>query len=307
MPLLAGSAAFRKMPRYRLMNCRTRAGAPWSASACARIAVRPMTGPSLLAVGRALRLGLDSSHRRSQIAQRPRISRKQKRCLAAHPERGIPVVRAANVVVVIPRHIPEHVAQLVELDARHPVRSVTTQAHHPDLGDIGVVNRRDPADLGQCPRIRRTQLDLDPMAFVRMNLTAHPPQALTLHQDKILLRRIALGFEAKNGAFRLKSFKGRQVISQAAHSRRFMYGHCYTVAERPWPGQLPPDASTCRAGRVFMTGKIRPWADRSRAFPHSRPATTSGYTIRWSPFCTPPSTSVQFSSRRRPPSLWSRE
>jgi hypothetical protein len=61
---------------------------------------------------------------------------------------------------------------------------------------------------------------------VRVNLTAHPPQAFTLHQDKVLLRRIALGFEAKNGAFRLQSFEGRQVISQAAHSRRFMHGHC---------------------------------------------------------------------------------
>ena len=77
----------------------------------------------------------------------------------------------------------------------------------------------------------------------------------------------------------------------------------------PWPcGGLAVASRSERAERCCRGRQFRrvPGGSPGPRQP-IRPATTSGYTIRWSPFWTPASTSVQLSSSRRPPSLWSRE
>ena len=79
------------------------------------------------------------------------------------------------------------------------------------------------------------------------------------------------------------------------------------VEERPWAGlqSVLTSRGVALNRRVDCLGFRREGGTEVTL--QIQPATTSGYTIRWSPFWTPPSTSVQFSSRRRPPSLWSRE
>ena len=76
-----------------------------------------------------------------------------------------------------------------------------------------MIDRRDPTDFRHRAGVRRTQLDFDPMAIVRVDLAARPVQALTLHLDKIMLRWLAMGLEPKDAAFGLKSFEGRQIVS----------------------------------------------------------------------------------------------
>ena len=114
-------------------------------------------------------------------------------CWLRDPERGVAVVRAADVVIVVADHVPEHRAELVELHAGHPVRAIAAQADHADLGDVRVIDRRQPADLGHRPGIGRAQLDLDVVLLEHLDLAVVAPQASTLEIDAVMLRRIALG------------------------------------------------------------------------------------------------------------------
>ncbi len=128
----------------------------------------------------------DTPECRPQVADRPGSVGNKNVGLARDPESRIAVVRAADVVIVVARHVPEHDAKLVELHAGHPVGAITPEADHADLGDIGVIDRRHPADLGHGPRIRRAQLDLDAMDVDEFDFAAVAPQTLAFEQDQIL-------------------------------------------------------------------------------------------------------------------------
>src|SRR5271157_4234343 len=176
--------------------------------------------------------GFDASLGHTQVPQRSRIGRKEDGGLVGHPQGGIAVVRAADVVIEIPGHVPEHHAQFVELDARYPVRTVTPQANHADLRDIGVVNRGQPAKFGNRPGIRSTQLDLHAMVRDDLDLPAITTQTFTFEGGKIMMRRVAGGLELKDGTFRAKPLQCRQVVSKATDSRRFVHALAAIRGER---------------------------------------------------------------------------
>src|SRR5262249_5818193 len=189
-----------------------------------RSAVRRVVGRVMRTIDCRIRSRGDPPHCHAKISEWALVNREEEGRLAGYPKRGVAVVGATDVVVVIARHVPEHVAKLIELNAGDPVCAVSPQADHPDFGDIGMIDGRDPTDFGHGPGIGRAKLDLDSMALVQIDLAAPAPQALTLEDDKILLRRIAGGFESKDRAFGLESFERRQIISKAAHWRRLIHG-----------------------------------------------------------------------------------
>ncbi len=120
---------------------------------------------------------VDPSQRRAEVAEGRVSSGKREGSLIGDPERGLAVIRTADVVIMIPRHVPEHAAEFVEVQAGNPVRAVAAQADHADLGDIRMIDRRHPAQLGHGTGVRRAELDLDLVPLNDGDPAAHPCQA----------------------------------------------------------------------------------------------------------------------------------
>ena len=104
---------------------------------------------------------LDPAERGAKVAERAGVDREGERRLVGDPERGVTVVGAADVVIVVAGHVPEHAAKLVEVEAGHPVGAIPAEANHADLRDVRVIDRRQPADLGHRAWVGGTELDLD--------------------------------------------------------------------------------------------------------------------------------------------------
>ena len=76
-----------------------------------------------------------------------RSSGRRIRALRLGPQRGFTIVGAVDVEVLVANHVPQHLAQLVQAQARYPVRAVTAQTDHAAGRDVGMENRETPSSV----------------------------------------------------------------------------------------------------------------------------------------------------------------
>jgi hypothetical protein len=104
------------------------------------------------------------------------------------------------------------------------MRSVTAEADHSDLGNIGVEDFCLPPNLGDAPRVRRPQLDLNPMLLEDLDCAAVATQAFALKDNPVVLRGVSRRGELKHRAFRAKTLEGRQITMKTANAGRLVHG-----------------------------------------------------------------------------------
>src|SRR5262249_36307832 len=155
-----------------------------------------------------------------------------------------------------------HHAELVELDAWDPVRPVTAQADHADLRDIRVVDRGQPADLGDGARVGGTQLDLDAVGVDELDLPPVAPQPLALDGDLVIVRGAARGLEMEHRALGAEPIEGRRVVPEAADAGGFVHAHV-TRAPAPGAGPTSPTGVGSRGSGPGLCGRVEPPARRA--------------------------------------------
>ena len=86
-----------------------------------------------------------------------------------------------------------------------------------------MVDRRQPADLGDRPRIGGPQLDLDPMHVDDLTLPRSRHKPLALEGDLVVVRRVARWPGTRRPSSPTEPLEGRQVVAEAADARRFVH------------------------------------------------------------------------------------
>jgi hypothetical protein len=100
------------------------------------------------------------------------------------------------------------------------MRPIGTEADHPDFGDVGMVDRGEPPQLGHGSRVLRAEPDLNLMVTPRDHLATFAGEAIPSKTQGVMLGWETVGvLEDEDRTLRAKAFQRGEVGLQSTDAR----------------------------------------------------------------------------------------